>query len=157
MFFINKIYDKSNKSNITNCILKALPEWFGIEESIVEYTNEVKNTDFYVAYDSENPIGFISIKSNNKHTSEIYVIGVLKEYQNKCIGKQLLKVAEKDLLDSNVKFLMVKTLGDSHPDEHYKKTRKFYYKVGFYPLEEIKEIWDEKIPCLIMVKSLKLN
>ena len=28
------------------------------------------------AYDNENPIGFIAIKSNNKSTAEIYVIGI---------------------------------------------------------------------------------
>ena len=53
-----------------------------------------------------------------------------------------------------MKFLIVKTLGDSHPDNNYKRTRGFYNKVGFYPLEEIKEIWGEENPCLIMVKSI---
>ena len=36
------------------------------------------------------------------------------------------------------KFIMVKTLGDSHPDKHYKITREFHKNVEFYPLEEIK-------------------
>lgn len=47
---------------------------------------------------------------------------------------------------------MVKTLGESHPDVNYKSTREFYYKAGFFPLEEIKEIWGKENPCLIMVK-----
>lgn len=49
---------------------------------------------------------------------------------------------------------MVKTLGESHPDKYYKLTREFYNRCGFYPLEEIKEIWGEENPCLIMVKAL---
>jgi hypothetical protein len=49
---------------------------------------------------------------------------------------------------------MVKTLGNSHPDKNYKSTREFYSAVGFYPLEEIKEIWGEKNPCLIMIKNI---
>ena len=47
---INKLLNNEQKSNITNSILRKLPEWFGIEESIIEYVNGVKNSDFYVAY-----------------------------------------------------------------------------------------------------------
>ena len=59
-----------------------------------------------------------------------------------------------ELIEDEIKFFMVKTLGESHPDENYKITREFYKKLGFYPLEEIKEIWGESNPCLIMVKTL---
>lgn len=51
---------------------------------------------------------------------------------------------------------MVKTLGESHPDVYYEKTRRFYKKAGFYPLEEIKEIWGEQSPCLIMISLYKI-
>ncbi len=154
MINIIKLTDRGQKSNITNSILKQLPEWFGIEEAIVEYANGSGNTDFYAAYRLDKPVGFISIKAINIYTSEIYVTAVLKEYQRTGIGKKLLETAQEELINKNVKFLMVKTLGDSHPDEYYMKTRKFYCKMGFYPLEELKEIWGEECPCLIMVKAL---
>ncbi|GCD09368.1 GNAT family N-acetyltransferase [Clostridium tagluense] len=154
MITISKSTNNDEKQNITNSILRELPEWFGIEESIVEYVNKVKDTDYYVAYDSNIPIGFISIKSNNSYTSEIYVIGVKKEYHNRGIGKMFLQASQQVLINHKVKYLMVKTLGESHPDKHYKSTRAFYNKAGFYPLEEINEIWGEKNPCLIMIKSL---
>ncbi|MFD3158735.1 GNAT family N-acetyltransferase (plasmid) [Haloimpatiens sp. FM7330] len=140
MIRISKLLNNEEKSNVANCILRQLPEWFGIEESIIEYVNRVKSTDFYAVYYLDNPVGFISIKSNNEYTSEVYVIGILKKYHNHGIGKKLLKIVEESLIKDNVKFLMVKTLGDSHPDINYKYTRKFYKKTGFYPLEEIKEI-----------------
>jgi ribosomal protein S18 acetylase RimI-like enzyme len=151
---IIKLTNNEEKQSITNSILRELPEWFGIEEAIVEYVSGVKNTDYYAAYDSNIPTGFISIKSNNSYTSEIYVIGVKKEYHNRGIGKMLLKTAQQILVNNKVKFLMVKTLGESHTDKYYKNTRRFYKQAGFYPLEEIKEIWGEKDPCLIMVKNL---
>ncbi len=154
MIKIKNILDNEQKSDITNCILRELPEWFGIEESIIEYVDGVKNTDFYVAYYYNIPVGFLSMKANNKYTSEIYVIGILKKYHNKGIGKKMLEIAQKELIENRIKFIMVKTLGSSHSDKHYKKTRKFYKSVGFYPLEEIKEIWGEENPCLIMVKKL---
>lgn len=154
MIQIKKLLDNEQKSNITNSILRKLPEWFGIEESIIEYVNGVKNSDFYGAFYLDTPVGFISVKSNNKYTSEIYVIGILKEYHNQGIGKKLLERAQEELSKNKVKFLMVKTLGNSHPDKHYKCTREFYKNVGFYPLEEIKEIWGEENPCLIMIKTI---
>ncbi len=151
---IVKLLNNQEKQSISNSILRGLPEWFGIEEALVEYVKGVENTDFYAAYDTNNPIGFISIKHNNRYTSEVYVIGVKRDYHNSGIGKRLLEAAEKELINKEVKFLMVKTLGESHPDRNYKNTREFYNKSGFYPLEEIKEIWGEENPCLIMVKNL---
>jgi GNAT superfamily N-acetyltransferase len=152
---VKKVVNNEEKTSITNYILRQLPEWFGIEEAIVNYINGVLNTQFYALYRSDQPVGFISIKSNNKYTSEIYVMGILKQYHKIGIGKKLLETAQECLINDNVKFLMVKTLAESHPDRHYKKTREFYYKTGFYPLEEIKEIWGKENPCLIMVKNLR--
>lgn len=154
MYSVVQISDDQLKSAIADKILRQLPDWFGIEESTVNYINNVRKTVFLAAYDSNKLIGFISIKFNNKYTAEIYVIGVLKEYHNKGAGKELLYEAEKLIKESECKFLMVKTLGESHPDVHYKNTRKFYAGTGFYPLEEIKEIWGEQNPCLLMVKNL---
>lgn len=154
MVKLGKLLDKEDKSRITNLILRTLPQWFGIEEAIVEYTEGVRNSDFYVAYQDNQPVGFISIKSNNSYTSEIYVMAILKEYQNIGIGKELIKTVEAELNKSSIKFLMVKTLGNSHPDKNYKRTREFYSRVGFYPLEEIKEIWGKENPCLIMIKAI---
>jgi ribosomal protein S18 acetylase RimI-like enzyme len=154
MYLIKNISISEEKEEIANHILRKLPEWFGIEESTAEYIKGVRNTEFLAAYDANLPIGFISVKANNAFTSEIYVIGILKEYHKQGIGKELLNKAEELLRANNYKFLMVKTLGASHPDIHYKRTREFYSKVGFYPLEEINEIWGKENPCLIMVKSL---
>lgn len=154
MYSVVQVLNDQLKSNIANKILRQLPEWFSIEESTANYVNNVSKTIFLAAYDSNELIGFISIKFNNEYTAEVYVIGVLKAYHNKGIGKKLLSEAEKFIEERGCKFLMVKTLGESHPDVYYKNTRKFYAKVGFYPLEEINEIWGKDNPCLLMVKNL---
>lgn len=152
-----KIYESiDNKENatITNNILRQLPEWFGIEESIVEYVDGVRNSYFLIASDSDKPVGFLSIKKNNAFTSEVYVIGILKSYHKQGIGKALIKIAAAKLRENAVKFLMVKTLSESHSDKNYQVTRQFYRSIGFYPLQEIKEIWGNENPCLLMVKCL---
>jgi len=47
----------------------------------------------------------------------------------------------------------VKTLGPSHPDAGYARTRHFYEKCGFLPLEET-DLWGDDNPCLFMVMPL---
>ena len=47
----------------------------------------------------------------------------------------------------------MKTLGPSHLDPGYERTRCFYEAQGFVPLEELHDLWDEN-PCLLLVKRL---
>lgn len=151
---IKPITDIELKSKICNEVLRSLPDWFGIEEAIVEYVQDVKSQYFLSAFICDVPIGFISVKDHNKYTSEIYVLGILKEFHRMGIGKQLVSNIEEHMVKSNKKFLTVKTLSDSHPDEYYKRTRQFYKAMGFYPIEEFKTLWGESNPCLLMLKPL---
>ena len=48
----------------------------------------------------------------------------------------------------------MKTFGPSGDSEEYERTRAFYAALGFLPLEERTDIWDEDNPCLISVKPL---
>lgn len=48
---------------ICNKILNDLPEWFGIPESLTEYCNLSCQRPFRIAYEEENPVGFISINA----------------------------------------------------------------------------------------------
>jgi len=45
------------KSSVCNNILRALPDWFGVEASIVDYVEQVKEMPFYTANHNENAIG----------------------------------------------------------------------------------------------------
>lgn len=155
MINITEVKDDQVKSDITESVLRQLPEWFGNEQSLLEYVDTVKGKMFFCAYDGENTVGFISIKFNNEYTADIYVTGILKEYHRQGIGRRLVEEAEQYIKSNGFKLFMVKTLGESSDYEFYRRTREFYKSVGFYPLEEFKEIWDEENPCLIMVKSLE--
>jgi ribosomal protein S18 acetylase RimI-like enzyme len=151
---IKEISEHELKSKTTGDILHRLPQWFGIETSIQEYIHGVKDRAFWAAFDDEEPVGFICIKENNPFTAEIYVIGILEPYHRKGFGHKLLGKAENYLRERHFRFLMVKTLSDSCDDEYYQRTRAFYGSQGFYPLEEIVEIWGKENPCLIMVKVI---
>jgi GNAT superfamily N-acetyltransferase len=99
-------------------------------------------------------IGFASLKQHTHYSAEVYVMAVLPEAHRKGIGRALISQSQNWLKDRSVEYLQVKTLGPSHPDESYAKTRAFYERMGFRPLEEFKQIWNEDNPCLIMVKKL---
>lgn len=151
---IQKIASPSERTLICNQILRALPSWFGIESAIVKYATDVATMDTWAIFFNEKAIGFISINLHNESTAEIHVMGIQEEYHKQGYGRTLIETVEDDLINRNFKFLTVKTLSASHPDQNYDKTRKFYLKMGFTPLEEFKSLWNENNPCLLLVKSL---
>ena len=143
-----------NKGKICEDILRSLNDWFGIEEATKAYIKGVEDTLFLIACDNEKPVGFISLKKHYSFSYEIYVMGIYKEYHNRGIGSRLVRQAERLLKEKGAKFLQVKTLSENRPNKFYDKTRTFYLKNSFTPLEEFKTLWDEFNPCLLLVKNL---
>jgi ribosomal protein S18 acetylase RimI-like enzyme len=135
-------------------ILRSLPEWFGIEESIINYSSEIDQSPTFLAIESEQVIGFLSLKQHNPYSAEILVMGILPEAHRRGIGRALIHEAQGWLRKQDVEYLQVKTLGPSNSDANYAKTRAFYLKMGFRPLEEFNQIWDENNPCLVLVKRI---
>jgi ribosomal protein S18 acetylase RimI-like enzyme len=140
----------------TRCepIMRALPDWFGIEEVIVRYINEVEHLPTFIVCQDEQVIGFLSVKQHNPYSAEIHVLAILPKMDRQGLGRQLLDRAESYLRAQNIEFLHLKTLIDSDPDLNYAKTRAFYLAVGFRPLEELTALWGKDNPCLVMVKRL---
>ena len=135
-------------------ILRSLPEWFGIEESVAHYSSEIDRLPTFLACGSEQVIGFQSVKQHNPYSAEVYVMGVKPEAHRCGIGRALMDEAQAWLSAQGVEYLQVKTLGPSHSDLNYARTRAFYAAMGFRPLEEFRQIWNEQNPCLILVKQL---
>ncbi|WP_279280498.1 hypothetical protein [Enterococcus gallinarum] len=51
-------------------------------------------------------------------------------------------------------FLQVKTLAETHPDQHYQRTRSFYEAMGFLPVETFPTLWGAENPCLLMIQAV---
>ena len=152
-------------------ILRSLPEWFGIEESILEYRRDLEAMETFLAVTAagaagktpkegarplEGTVGFITLNQHNASTAEIHVMGVRKEIHGSGAGRALIDHVESICRARNVEFMEVKTLGPSRPDANYERTRGFYTHLGFRPLEE-NQLWGEANPCLIMVKHLRCH
>jgi len=144
-----------DKTRICEDILRSLPEWFGIEEAVKNYIEEVRARPMFVAVEKGMTAGFLSLTVNNKFTGEIHVMGVKREFHRRGVGKDLVAHAETYLSERGFKFLTVKTLSPSRESSEYEKTRKFYLALGFVPLEEFKTLWGEANPCLFLAKAIK--
>jgi ribosomal protein S18 acetylase RimI-like enzyme len=151
------VHDASEKSKICRMILEQLPQWFGIPEAIYDYCEGVKNHSFLKLCDRTDPIGFASVKVNNEYVAEIYVMGILATYHHQGIGTMLINHIEADLRRRQFQYMEVKTLNESRESEEYRKTRQFYRKVGFIPIDTLYHEWGKENPCLIMIKSLSVD
>ena len=149
---IREVSDPVEKSNICNDVLRSLPDWFGIESSIVNYVKHVRSMPFYAAFNDDKTIGFVALKIHGHFTSEVYVMAVLKEYHRQGIGRMLIEHCEMLCRKFETEFLTVKTLDGSIEDQYYEKTRLFYLSVGFRPLEVFPLLWNNDNPCLFMAK-----
>jgi GNAT superfamily N-acetyltransferase len=134
-------------------ILRGLPAWFGIEEAIQHYAQEIHTLPTYVAVEAGHVCGFVTLYHHNPYTSEIYIMAVRKEHHRRGMGRALITHAEAICRQMGVEYLQVKTLGSSHPSVEYAQTRHFYLACGLRPLEEFDSIWPGN-PCLILIKRL---
>ena len=117
-------------------ILRALPEWFGIEEAIAQYRRDIEAMETYVVDISDTVAGFMTLNIHNDFSAEIHVIALRAEYHGRGIGRALVVYGEEKLKARSIEYLQVKTRGPSRPDEPYRQTRNFYFRLGFRPLEE---------------------
>lgn len=135
-------------------ILRALPDWFGIEAAIQDYARAIDALPTLLARRGEETLGFLSLKQHSAWAAELYVMGVLPQAHRLGIGRALVAHAETWLRQQGIVYFQVKTLAPTHPDPGYARTRAFYEAQGFRPLEILPTLWDADNPCLIMIKYL---
>jgi GNAT superfamily N-acetyltransferase len=142
------------QAEVCEPILRALPEWFGIEEANVQYVRDIEALPTFLASVDGKVVGFLTLKRHNAFSAEIHVMGVHPGHHHQGVGRALICEAEVCLRRQRVEYLQVKTLSGSHPDAGYARTRAFYLAVGFRPLQEFPVLWGEENPCLQMIKGL---
>ena len=140
-------------------IAEKLPEFFDAG-GLKSIANDSKTQTLYGAFDGETMIGFAIYKEINKDAVEMSWLGVLPEEQGKGVGAKLVEESLHELAE-HYKVCEVKTLSDTDPYEPYKKTREFYKRMNFTPIETISPYpgWGDN-PCQIfaidMVAEVKI-
>ena len=138
---------------IARTILESLPDWFGIPESTEEYIADSKGRPFFCAYADDVPVGFLYLKETGRHTVELAVMGVLKEYHRQGVGRKLFAEAKNEAKRLGYSFIQVKTVRMGRYD-NYDDTNRFYLSLGFKELEVFPTLWDECNPCQIYIMAI---
>lgn len=134
-------------------ILATVPEWFGRPESNLEYIDAARRLPAWTVEEHGQTLGVALIEEHNPVSWEVHLMAVDREAHGCGIGTSLMQAMEADAREAGVRLLQVKTLGPSDPDRNYARTRRFYERCGFLPLEE-NDLWGEDTPCLLLVKAL---
>ena len=150
---ILKIESDESKAHITRTILEALPDWFGIPEATEEYIADSKGRPFFCAYADDTLIGFLYLKETGRHTVELAVMGVQKEYHRQGVGRKLFAEAKNEAQRLGYSFIQVKTVQMGRYDI-YDDTNRFYLSLGFKELEVFPTLWDECNPCQIYIMAI---
>ena len=150
---IQRIDCDTSKAIITRSILESLPDWFGIPEATEEYIADSKGRPFFCAYADDTPIGFLYLKETGRHTVELAVMGVLKEYHRLGIGRMLFEEAKQEAKRQGYSFVQVKTVQMGRYSI-YDDTNRFYLSLGFKELEVFPTLWDECNPCQIYIMAI---
>ena len=133
-------------------ILRSLPQWFGIESAIVDYVLDAERLPTFVLKLDGEVAAFLTLKEHFNNSWEIHCIAVEADRRGRGLGRSLLAHAEGWVTTQGAKWLWVKTLSSSHPSPEYAETRAFYERMGFEPFQELPTLWDERNPCLVMLK-----
>lgn len=136
-------------------LLQGLPEWFGIEEAAAAYIEAARTMPTVLAHEDGAVVGALLWNQHFPAAAEVHLMAVDAGRHRRGIGTALLDRAEQELRADGVRYLQVKTLGPSRPDEEYERTRRFYEARGFVPLEEMLGVWPGDNPMLILVKALR--
>ncbi len=142
------------KADLCEPVLRSLPEWFGNEDANLHYLDAIDQLPTFLAGNGTLVLGFLTVFQHYPKSAEIFVAGVMPQYHRRGLGRALLKAAENNLREQGVEYLQVKTLSESHPDAGFARTRAFYLAMGFRPLEELKTLWDDNNPALLLIKKL---
>ncbi|HLR57451.1 MAG TPA: GNAT family N-acetyltransferase [Beutenbergiaceae bacterium] len=135
-------------------LLATVPEWFGRPEANAEYVEAATRLETWTVRDQGgNVCGVTLVERQFPHVLELHLTVTDRRLHGQGIGTAMFDAIETHSRQRGVRLMQVKTLGPSHPDPGYARTRRFYQKLGFLPLEET-GLWGEATPCLIMVKAL---
>ena len=154
MIIVKMIENEQLKQTIASTVIYNLPEWFGIPESAKEYINTVSKYPFFAAYENNSPIGFYSVRHENKLVLDMYVLGVLKNNHRSGAGTLLQRSVETYAKSKGYEYLMVLTLAEKVQNTEYLQTRAFYLKQGFIDFYQNNDIFDINNPCQIMIKKI---
>src|SRR5262249_53176431 len=99
-------------------------------------------------------VGFVTRRFHYPEAAELTWLAVAVDAHRRGHGRALVDALCRELGGAGVRYLTVRTLSPRTDDEHYARTRAFYAALGFTPLPDLPELWDEENPAMILVRAL---
>jgi NTP pyrophosphatase (non-canonical NTP hydrolase) len=119
-------------------ITNDLPEYFGIPSANEQYFKCIHSCKNLAGKINNHYIGLLSLNFPYANNSNIYWMGVLRQYQAKGVGHKLIEEACQLAKMLNATTMTVETVAPRESDENYLKTYQFYQSTGFKPLINMK-------------------
>ena len=150
---IRRVEEAGQRPAVARCVLEALTDWFGVEESREAYIRDSRDMEMFAAFEDGEPVGFACLRETGAATVELAVMGVLREYHRRGLGRQLVRAAIDHARQAGYRFMQVKTV-KMGVYEDYDATNRFYRSMGFQEFEVFPRLWDEANPCQVYVMAL---
>ncbi|TCC51426.1 N-acetyltransferase [Kribbella capetownensis] len=150
---ISAAVEADERASSTARLLSQLPAWFGMAEANDAYVKSAREFPALIARAGDETVGILLHHRHFPEAAEIHLMAISPAWHRRGIGTAMIGKLVSDLRLDACQILQVKTLGPSHPDLNYARTRAFYRSAGFLPLEETSALWPGN-PCLLMVKPL---
>ena len=147
-------HNEERKADTCDEVLRSLPDWFGIEDSIREYVDHVRTCPFLTAGLYGKVVGFCALDVKFDINCELHVPGIFDAFHRRGIGRRMVARVDEYCRGRQIPYMTVKTLSARRPAEQYEKTRRFCEACGFRSLEEFPTLWSEANPCLYMVRDV---
>jgi len=119
-------------------ITKDLPEWFGLPECNEHYAIGVQERINFAVKINKKYVGLLSLDFPYPKNSNIYWMGVFRQYHGQGLGRKLIAEAISYSLSKSATTMTVETLAPTECDSNYLNTYHFYEKQGFNPLFNLK-------------------
>jgi GNAT superfamily N-acetyltransferase len=150
---ISAAVEADERASTTERLLGQLPAWFGMADANDASVKSARELPALIARAGDEAVGILLHHRHFPEAAEIHLMAISPAWHRRGIGTAMIGMLASDLRLDNCRLLQVKTLGPSHPDLNYARTRAFYRSAGFLPLEETSALWPGN-PCLLMVKPL---
>lgn len=135
-------------------LLRLLPDWFGVEDSLVEYVEASRTMAAVTARDERGHLVAVALlEEHDPGAPEVHLMAVHPAWRRHGLGRRLVLTCQQIARAGGHRLLQVKTLGPSHPHRGYAGTRGFYLAAGFLPVQEHPDLWPGH-PALVMVAPL---
>ena len=142
-----KYEDASSMDKVNRMIL---PENYELD--IWQMLLSSSDTISYVLEDKNTIVGYVIVALDYDNLTRVighvYSLGMLSEYRRKGYGKQLLEKAEDDLIKKGINKVILCVRKTN------KSAIKFYSKLKYNGIKEVKEYYGKKQDAFLMKKIL---